>query len=408
MADRNNKIEAAVMPTYARSDEVFVNGHGAIVQDQQGKEHLDFLSGIAVSALGHAHAELTEALRDQVGKLLHVSNLFRHPLTESVATKLCAHTGMAAAFFTNSGAESIECAIKIARKAMHDRGQPERTSLVALEGAFHGRTLGALSLTHNQNYRAPFGPLLDVTWTPGDDAQALHDLLQMQRPAALFLEPIQGEGGIRELSGDFLRAARRACTETGTVLVHDEIQSGCGRTGRFLAAQHHGVTPDIVTLAKPIAAGLPMGACLASEDLQHTLQPGTHGTTFGGGPLVCRAAQVFLDELDRELMTNVVARGAQLRSGLLALQQQLSMVREVRGRGLMLGLQLHCPAAPTQQELHRRGLLVNCTAGDVLRMVPPFVITEQQVDQGLHILRDVLSAQQQEQPSPSAIEATES
>lgn len=256
-------IEAGVMATYARQGDVFVSGGGATLRDRAGREFLDFLTGIGVCALGHGHARLTAALQDQAAALLHTSNLFRHEYSETVATRLCAHTGMAAAFFTNSGAEANECALKLARKVMRQRGTPERTSFLALEGAFHGRTLGALSLTHDPRHRAPFEPLLSTHWIPPDDVDALAAALRSRRPAALFLEPIQGEGGIRPLSGSFLRAARALCDATGTVLVHDEIQSGCGRTGSFLAAQHHGVTPDVVTLAKPLAAGLPMGACLA-------------------------------------------------------------------------------------------------------------------------------------------------
>ena len=209
------------MPTYARADEVFVSGHGAVVRTDDGREFLDFLAGIAVNALGHNHAQLTAAMHDQVDKTIHLSNLFRHPHTEDVARRLCAHTGMAAAFFTNSGAESIECAMKIARKAMHIRGQHERTSFIALEGAFHGRTLGALSLTHHEAYRAPFGPLLKVDWVPPEDSQALEATIRSQQPAALFIEPIQGEGGVRALSREFLQTARAICTETGTLLVHD-------------------------------------------------------------------------------------------------------------------------------------------------------------------------------------------
>ena len=383
-------VEPGVMPTYDRADEVFVDGQGAMLRTADGREFLDFLAGIAVSALGHGHARMTAALQDQVGKLVHLSNLFRHPYTETVATRLCQHTGMAAAFFANSGTEAIECAMKIARKAMHVRGTPERTSFLALEGAFHGRSLGALSLTHNSAYRTPFAPLLDVQWVPPNNPVALQTALREQQPAALFIEPIQGEGGISELSGEFLRSARQLCTETGTVLVHDEIQSGCGRTGKFLAAQHHDVTPDVVTLAKPIGAGLPMGVCLANEAYANTLQKGEHGSTFGGGPLVCRAAAVFLDEIDSGLLDQVVARGAQLKAGLLKLQDELDVVKEVRGRGLMLGLRLDRPAAGVQQALHQSGLLINCTASDVLRIVPPFVITAAQVDLGLQMLREAL------------------
>jgi acetylornithine/N-succinyldiaminopimelate aminotransferase len=384
-------MDEGLMKTYARADEVFVRGHGAVLQDSTGREYLDFLAGIAVSALGHGHPELTEALRDQVGKVVHLSNLFRHPYTEQVATRLCRLTDMAAAFFTNSGTEAIECAMKLARKAMLVRGTPERTSFVALEGGFHGRTLGALSLTWSEKYRKPFQPLQPVTWVPPDDAGALERTLHAERPAALVLEPVQGEGGIRELSPEFLHAARELCTATGTLLVHDEIQSGCGRTGRFLAAQHAGVVPDVVTLAKPIAAGLPMGVCLTTAALADTFQKGEHGSTFAGGPLVCRAALVFLDEVEQGLLANVDARGAELVQGLLALQRDFPIVREVRGRGLLLGLRLHHSADAVQKALYQHGLIVNCTATDVLRIAPPFVITRDQVQDALALLRSTLA-----------------
>ncbi len=394
-------MDEGLMKTYARADEVFVSGHGAVLQDSTGREFLDFLAGIAVSALGHGHQELAAALRDQVGKVVHLSNLFRHPYTEQVATRLCRLTDMAAAFFTNSGTEAVECALKLARKAMAVRGTPERTSFVALEGGFHGRSLGALSLTWNEKYRKPFQPLQKVTWVPPEDVDALRQALANDKPAALVLEPIQGEGGIRELSAGFLRAARELCTASGTLLVHDEIQSGCGRTGRFLAAQHAGVTPDVVTLAKPIAAGLPMGACLVTAPLADTFAKGEHGSTFAGGPLVCRAALVFLDEVERGLLGDVQERGHQLREGMQALQRDFKIVRELRGRGLIQGLRLHHSAEVVQKALYQNGLIVNCTATDVLRIVPPFVITQAQVQQGLRILRYTLAAvpgNQQEKP----------
>lgn len=394
-------MDEGLMKTYARADEVFVSGHGAVLQDSTGREFLDFLAGIAVSALGHGHAELAAALRDQVGKVVHLSNLFRHPYTEQVATRLCKLTDMGAAFFTNSGTEAVECALKLARKAMHNRGTPTRTSFVALEGGFHGRSLGALSLTWSEKYRKPFQPLQKVTWVPPEDTAALERALQADQPAALVLEPVQGEGGIRELSASFLQRARELCTATGTLLVHDEIQSGCGRTGKFLAAMHAGVTPDVVTLAKPIAAGLPMGACLTTKALADTFAKGEHGSTFAGGPLVCRAALVFLDAVDRGLLGNVQDRGHQLREGLQALAKEFRIVREVRGRGLMLGLRLHHSAEAVQKALYKNGLIVNCTATDVLRIVPPFVITSDQIQRGVQILRSTLAAtpgNQQEQP----------
>lgn len=395
-------MDEGLMKTYARADEVFTRGHGAVLVDNTGREFLDLLAGIAVSALGHGHAGLADHLRDQVGKVVHLSNLFRHPYTEQVATRLCRLTDMAAAFFTNSGTEAIECALKLARKAMHVRGTPQRTSFVALEGGFHGRSLGALSLTWNEKYRKPFAPLQDVTWVPPDDDAALERALTGLQPAALVLEPVQGEGGVRTLSPGFLRAARDLCTETGTVLVHDEIQSGCGRTGRFLAAQHAGVVPDVVALAKPIAAGLPMGACLASAAFADTFEKGEHGSTFAGGPLVCRAALVFLDEIDNGLLDNVTARGAELRAGLEQLQHDLPIVREVRGQGLMLGLRLWHSAPEFQKALYQQGVITNCTAGDVIRIVPPFVITKGQVEDGLRRMRETLAKFPQQQAAPVA------
>ena len=394
-------MDEGLMKTYGRADEVFVGGHGAVLQDSTGREFLDFLAGIAVSALGHGHAGLAAALRDQVGKVVHLSNLFRHPYTEQVATRLCKLTDMAAAFFTNSGTEAVECALKLARKAMHVRGTPERTSFVALEGGFHGRSLGALSLTWSEKYRKPFQPLQKVTWVPPEDIAALATALRADQPAAFVLEPVQGEGGIRALSTAYLQQVRALCTETGTLLVHDEIQSGCGRTGKFLAGQQAGVIPDVVTLAKPIAAGLPMGACLTTAALADTFAKGEHGSTFAGGPLVCRAALVFLDEVERGLLGNVQDRGRQLHAGLRALAAEFKFVREVRGQGLMLGLRLHHSAEAVQKALYQNGLIVNCTSTDVLRIVPPFVITAEQVQRGLHILRSTLAAtpgNQQEKP----------
>ncbi len=389
-------MDEGLMKTYARADEVFVDGHGAVLVDSTGREFLDFLAGIAVSALGHGHQALAANLRDQVGKVVHLSNLFRHPYTEQVATRLCALTGMAAAFFTNSGTEAVECALKLARKAMHLRGTPERTAFVAVEGGFHGRTMGALSLTWSEKYRKPFLPLQSVTWVPPDDVTALERALA-SKPAALVLEPIQGEGGIRPLSVAFLRAARELCTRTGTLLIHDEIQCGCGRTGKFLAAQHHGITPDLVVLAKPIAAGLPMGACLASAAFADTFEKGEHGSTFAGGPLVCRAALVFLDEIERGLLEQVAARGAQLRQGLEQLARELPIVREVRGQGLMLGLRLWHSATEFQQALYQLGVITNCTAGDVIRIVPPFVVTAPQIDEALRRMRTALAKFPQQQ-----------
>jgi acetylornithine/N-succinyldiaminopimelate aminotransferase len=395
-------MDEHVLLTYRRAEEVFVDGDGAEVRDEQGRVYLDFLSGIAVSALGHGHPEIVSALQDQAGKMLHTSNLFRHPYTEEVAARIAHLTGLEACFFANSGAEAVEAALKIARKHQRIAGHPERTGFVAMEGSFHGRTYGALSVTHTAKYREPFGPLLDgVTFVPVGDAAALERALKPETgpardssgaaPAGLILEPIQGESGVRELPHDFLRLARRLCDETGTVLIHDEVQCGCGRTGNFLAAEAAGVKPDVVTLAKPIAAGLPMGVTVVSKRLAGTLEPGDHGSTFAGGPFVCRAALVFLRLVDTGgMLEQVRARGQQLRRGLESIERDFPVVIELRGRGLIQGLRLAHGTEELQKDLYRRGLIVNKTGGDVIRLLPPYVITSAQVNRGLDLLREGL------------------
>lgn len=384
-------MDEHVMRTYVRQPEVFVAGHGARITDNEGREWLDFLGGIAVSALGHGHPRLSAELADQAQKVLHVSNLFRNPYTEKVATALCEHAQMNAVFFTNSGTEANECALKLARKAMRVRGEPERTGFVALEGGFHGRTMGALSVTSGAKYREPFAPLIpNVTFVPRDDRAALAAALAT-RPAALILEPIQGEGGIVELDHALLRSARELCDANGTLLIHDEVQCGTGRTGRFRCGSWSDTTPDILTLAKPLAAGLPMGACLVRDGLEATFQPGDHGSTFAGGPFVLRAALVLLEELDRGLLDNVIARGHQFREGLERLAGDHSAITAVRGRGLMLGIAM-AGAPEFQKQLYRNGLLTNCTAGEVVRFLPPYVVTADDVDAALDILARNLRA----------------
>lgn len=378
-------MDEHVIRTYVRRPEVFVSGEGCVLRDAEGREWLDFLGGIAVSALGHGHAGLVEALRDQAGKLLHVSNLYRHPYTEDVAGRLARLSGMEAVFFTNSGAEASECALKLARKAQKLRGNPQRTGFVSLEGGFHGRTMGALSVTAGAKYREPFAPLVPgVTFVQRGDLDGLASALRAE-PAALIIEPIQGEGGIFDHGVEYLRAARDLCAETGTLLIHDEVQCGSGRTGKFLCGAWSDIVPDIATLAKPIAAGLPMGACLVAKGLEETLVPGDHGSTFAGGPLVLRAAQVVLAALEDGLLDHVVARGEQFRAGLEELMSRHGAIQEVRGRGLMLGLRSD-RGPDVQKTLFDRGLITNCTAGDVVRFLPPYVVTAAEVDRALDIL----------------------
>jgi predicted acetylornithine/succinylornithine family transaminase len=385
-------MDEHLLHTYKRAEEVFVSGQGARVRDRDGKEYIDFLGGIAVSALGHNHPQLVAELSDQLRKLIHTSNLYRHPYTEEVATRVARLAGLEACFFTNSGTEANEAALKIARKHQRKLGQPQRTGFVALEGSFHGRTLGALSVTHTAKYREPFEPLLaGVHFARPEDSDGLTALLEREQPAALILEPLQGESGVRELSFEFLEHARETCTRSGTLLICDEVQCGSGRSGSFLLSQQAGIAPDIATLAKPIAAGLPMGMAVVSRALADTLEPGDHGSTFAGGPLVCRGALVFLRALEEGgLQKAVRERGAQLRSGLESLARDFSIVRELRGRGLIQGVRLERGATQFQQALYRRGLIANCTGGDVIRLLPPYVITADDIERGLSIMHDCL------------------
>jgi predicted acetylornithine/succinylornithine family transaminase len=382
-----------VLHTYLRADEVFVEGRGCELVDENGKVYLDFLSGIAVSALGHNHPELVAALRDQLGRVTHTSNLYRHPYTEEVATRIARLSRLDSVFFTNSGAEAVEAALKIARKHQRSRGNTSRTGFVALEGSFHGRTMGALSITHTEKYRTPFEPLIPgVTFVAPDDRARLAEVLRTKQYAALIAEPIQGESGVREVPVEFLRLARELCTETGTVLIHDEVQCGSGRTGTFLFGEQLGLAPDIATLAKPIGAGLPMGACVVSRDFADVLVPGDHGSTFAGGPLVLRGALVFLTLLEEGgLQQRVRERGAELRSGLADMQGDLDVITELRGRGLIQGVRLARGAEDVQKRLYARGLIVNRTGGDVLRLLPAYVITSDEIQRGLALLRDELA-----------------
>ncbi len=381
-------MDEHVIRTYLRAEEIFTEGEGAVLRDQQGKEYLDFLAGIAVSALGHNHPKLVAALREQVGQVIHVSNLYRHPHTEKVAGMVAQLTGLDSVFFTNSGAEANECALKIARKYHH-----ARRNFFAMQGSFHGRTMGALSVTHTEKYRAPFAPLIPgVSFLPPGDEVALRRAMQ-NPPAALILEPIQGESGLLTLPHSYLKLCRRICDDTDTVLIHDEVQCGSGRSGTFLYSEQVSVLPDIVTLAKPIAAGLPMGMAVVSQKLADTLQPGDHGSTFAGGPLACRAALVFLQELQDGLLAQVQARGAHLTLGLQALVEEFDAVLERRGIGLMQGLRLQAGHQELQQWLYQNGLITTTAGEDVLRLLPPYVVTSEQIDTAVALIRQGLKEQ---------------
>ena len=383
----NTTIDARV-PSYRRLPLRFTHGDGARLFEEGGKTYLDFLSGLGVTALGHAHPGLTEVLRDQAGKLLHVSNLYDEPLQKRCAAKIAEACGLDLVFFSNSGAEANECALKMALRYQHNKGKPERRRFLALERSFHGRTMGALSVTAKEAYRSPFAPLIpDVQFVPPENARALAEALRTETFAALILEPIQGESGVHPLSTSYLKKTLKLSHGTGTLLVMDEIQTGGGRTGSFLACQQAGVKPDIVTLAKPLAGGVPIGATCARREVGESLQPGDHGSTFGGNLLACRAALFFLEELfERGLLNRVQQAGERFHEGLQRLAKKHKTIQTIRGQGLMLAVDLDQPSGPVNERLLEKGLLANSLAETALRFLPPFVVQDEEIDEALSIL----------------------
>ncbi len=378
------------MGTYRRAEPLFVGGAGAWVHDAEGRRFLDLISGIGANSLGHGHPRLAAALADQAGTLGHISNLYRHSAGEELSERLCELTCMEAVFFSNSGSEANEAALKLARKHHATTGSPERQHFVALERGFHGRTFGSLSVTANAAYRTPFGEGLAAKFLEPDDIGALEAALS-EGPAAFIMEPIQGEGGVQPLDADYVAAARELCTQTGTVMIADEVQCGGGRTGTFLAGAHYGLAPDVVTLAKPIGAGLPIGATLARGPYARTLVPGDHGSTFGGGPFACRAALCVLDELDGGLQQQVIDRGAALAAALDGLVARFDALTERRGLGLMQGVVAPGRAAEITGRLFDAGVLTCTAQGDVVRFLPPYILTPEDLAEGLSRLEHVLT-----------------
>jgi acetylornithine/N-succinyldiaminopimelate aminotransferase len=381
-----------MMNTYRRPPLVFVRGRGCYLYDHHGRKYLDFLGGLAVNALGYAHPRLVRVIRREAERVVHVSNLLHNSYQGPLARKLASWSGLDRVFFTNSGAEAVEGALKLARLAAHKRGASGKTRILALENSFHGRTFGALSVTYPPKYREPFEPLV-----PGVEFVRFNDVADLEAKfddsvCAILVEAIQGEGGIYPLSGVFWTRARELATKHGAALIADEIQCGLGRTGRAFAYQRHIGLPDIVLVAKPLAAGLPLGAILAKESFAQAFSPGLHGSTFGGGPLTCAVALEFLSTVEEEgLLENVRARSAQLRAGLSQLGAEFDFIRELRGEGLILGMELAVEGAPYVAAALRRGMLFNCTHDYTLRLLPPFIVSERQVDDFLAGLRKVLA-----------------
>jgi acetylornithine aminotransferase len=376
------------MPTYAPQPVAFVRGEGVWLFDAAGKPYLDALSGIAVNTLGHGHPGLVDALRDQVGRLIHHSNLFENPLAEALAGELVKRSGMTNVFFCNSGLEANEAAIKIARKYGHDRGidSPE---IIVYEHAFHGRSLATLSATGNTKVQKGFAPLVPgFVRVPLNDTHALEEIART-RPnvVAIFLEAIQGEGGIQPAEIEYLYAARRICDAQGWLLMIDEVQCGTARTGRWFAHQWAGVLPDVMPLAKGLGSGVPIGAVVAHGAAATVFEPGNHGTTFGGNPLAMRAGLATIAAIEAEdLMANARIQEARIRSGLTQALAGLSGVREIRGRGLMLGIELDRPCGEIVGQALQAGLVLNVTANRVIRLLPPLIFKDEHSDQLVAIL----------------------
>jgi acetylornithine/N-succinyldiaminopimelate aminotransferase len=380
-----------LLQTYSRYPLVIARGKGVFLFDLAGKRYLDFVAGLGVNALGHAHPRIVKTIREQAARAIHLSNLYYNEYQGLLAEKLCQLSGLQRAFFSNSGTEAIEGSIKLARLAGHRAGGEAKSRLVALAGSYHGRTFGAMSLTGQDKYRKGFEPLLeDVKFVPRNDVEALRAAVG-DDTCAIVLEPIFGEGGIHECSVEFLKECRALADRHRAALVFDEIQCGLGRTGTIFAFQSFGVVPDIVAIAKPIAAGLPLGAFLAREEFASAIAVGQHGTTFGGGPLACRVALEYLAVVEEEkLLDNVNRVGQYLHEQLQLLVKRYAVAQEVRGRGLIQGLQLEVPARPIVEQALREGVLFNSTQDTVLRFLPPFLLQEKHVDKGVRVLKKLL------------------
>ncbi|MBI3645605.1 MAG: aspartate aminotransferase family protein [Acidobacteriales bacterium] len=387
-----------LLQTYNRYPVALEKGKGVFVFDFEGNRYLDFVSGIGVNALGHAHPRIVKAIRDQAAKVIHLSNLYYNEYQGQLAERLCQLSGLDRAFFQNSGTEAIEGSIKLARLAGHRAGGDAKCRLVALEGSYHGRTFGALSLTGQEKHRKGFEPLLgDVTFVPQNDIAALRAAIN-GNTCAIVLEPIFGEGGILECSEEFLRECRALAAQHQAALIFDEIQCGLGRTGTMFAFQTFGVVPDILAIAKPIAAGLPLGAFLAREQFATAISPGQHGTTFGGGPLACRVGLEYLAIVEEEkLLENVARVGAYLTQQLQMLVDKYAATQGVRGRGFIQGLVLDIPARPLVEQGLTEGVLFNATQDTVLRFLPPFLLQEKHVDKGIRVLKKLLGKKRKKQ-----------
>jgi predicted acetylornithine/succinylornithine family transaminase len=378
------------MQNYAQLPLVIVKGKGTLVWDAEGRSYLDCVGGIAVNSVGHCHPRVLAAIQTQVEQLIHCSNLYWSPQSVALAKRLSRLSGLDRAFFCNSGAEANEAAIKLVRKYAHDHGK-KSPEIISFTNGFHGRTLGSLAATAQPKFWKGFEPLPGgFRHLPYNDVDALLAAVTPDT-AAIFVEAVQGEGGANEATAEFMSALVEVRDKYGVLLMFDEVQCGLGRTGKMFAWEHYGVKPDVMTLAKALGGGLPIGALLAREEVATIFQPGTHGSTFGGNPVSCAAALAVLDILeDEHLPASAGHTGGYLMSKLAALQQRFSFIKEVRGRGLLVGMELDRNGKRVVTLCQERGLLINCTANNVIRFLPPLIITRSEVDEAVAILRGVL------------------
>jgi acetylornithine/N-succinyldiaminopimelate aminotransferase len=384
-----------LIPTYDRQPMLLVRGEGAYVWDSTGKKYLDFLSGLGVNALGHNHPAIQKVIRKQAAKLIHTCNIFYHEYQSELAKRLTEMSGLDRAFFSNSGTEAWDGALKLARAfaRMEAKNGRPKSRILALDNSFHGRTYGAMSTTGQKKYRTPFAPMI-----PGVQFVKFNDLADLEAKfdstvCAVCIETIQGEGGIQPVTKEFLELARRLTEKTGALLLLDEIQCGLGRTGKHFAYQHYGILPDVVTVAKPLAAGLPLGAILTTDRVAACMHPGLHGTTFGGGPLACAVAIEFLRQ-EEKLLKHVAELGKYFESALEALDQKHGSIQDVRGAGLMRAIEVDSPelAKAVLVRMREAGIIINRTHEKVLRFLPPYIIRKKHIDEVVRALDRALSA----------------
>ena len=390
--------EKLLLQTYARNPILFTGGEGVHIIDENGTKYLDLLSGIGVNALGYNHPVIVETIQRQAATLIHTSNLFYHEGQAELALRLTERTGMDRCFFANTGTEAWEGALKLARAhagVLRAQGKNIGTKFLALEQSFHGRTFGAMATTYKDKYREPFAPVM-----PGVEFVAFNDIEDLRAKfsnevCAILVEAIQGEGGVRPMTQEFMDEARKLSSSTGALLIVDEIQAGLGRTGKFCAYQHYNVKPDVTTLAKPLAGGIPMGAVLCTEEVAGAIHAGQHGTTFGGNALACAVAIAVLDEMDRTHMLEHIAEvGAYFLAELRKLATKHSCITDVRGMGLMVGAEVNSAELGklAVAEMLKRRIVINCTSDTVLRFLPPYILTRQNVDQTNAALDEIFTA----------------